>query len=120
MGPGPPAWPWAWSTASTVEIYGPLYQSYAIEGNKIRVKFSHVGQGLAARHGEKLQGFVVAGEDKKFQWAEAVIDGDTVVVSSPNVARPVAVRYAWAGSYPWANLFNKDGLPALTFRSDSW
>jgi sialate O-acetylesterase len=103
-----------------VEIYGPLYQSYEVEGSKVRVKFTHVGRGLAARHGDKLQGFVIAGDDKVFTWADAVIDGDTVVVSSNKVAKPAAVRYAWASVYPWANLFNKDGLPALTFRTDSW
>jgi len=104
----------------SVEIYGPCYQSHEIEGNKIRVKFTHVGQGLSARHGDKLQGFIIAGEDKKFCWADAVIEGDTVVVSSPAVNKPAAARYAWAGSCPWANLFNKDGLPALTFRTDAW
>ena len=103
-----------------LEIYGPLYQSHQVEGNKVRVRFTHVGQGLAARHGEKLQGFTVAGADKVFHWADAAIDGDTVVVSSPAVKEPVAVRYAWADTHPWANLFNKDGLPALSFRSDSW
>ena len=103
-----------------VEIYGPIYQSHQVEGQKVRVKFSHVGQGLAMRHGEKLQGFQIAGDDKTFRWADAVIEGDTVVLSSPEVSKPAAVRYAWANSSPWANLFNKDGLPALTFRSDSW
>jgi sialate O-acetylesterase len=103
-----------------VEYYGPLYQSYQVDDNKVRVKFSHVGKGLAARHGDKLQGFAVAGENKVFYWAEARIDGDTVIVSSPEVSQPVAVRYAWSNSSPWANLFNQDGLPALTFRTDSW
>ena len=102
-----------------VEIYGPIYQSHKVEGNKVRITFTHVGQGLAFRHAEKLQGFAVAGEDKAFQWADAVIDGDTVVVSSDKVAKPVAVRYGW-GKHLWANLFNKDGLPALTFRTDTW
>lgn len=103
-----------------LEIYGPVYQSHQIEGSKVRVRFTHVGQGLAFRHGERLQGFVVAGEDQVFHWADAVIDGDTVLVSSAEVAKPVAVRYAWARVSPWANLFNKDGLPALLFRTDSW
>lgn len=103
-----------------VEIYGPLYQSHQVEGDKVRVKFTHVGQGLAARHADKLQGFAIAGEDKVFHWADATIDGDSVVVSSPAVSKPLAVRYAWANSSPWANLFNKDGLPAQTFRTDSW
>ncbi len=103
-----------------VETSGPLYASHKIESDKVRVTFTHVGKGLAARHGDKLQGFMVAGEDRKFQWADAAIDGDAVVVSSPQVAKPVAVRYAWAAHIPWANLFNKDGLPAPTFRTDDW
>ena len=103
-----------------LEIYGPLYQSCEVEGNKIRLKFTHVGQGLAARHADKLQGFTIAGNDNAFYWADAAIDGDTVVVSSGKVAKPAAVRYAWSYMHPWANLFNKDGLPALTFRTDSW
>ncbi len=103
-----------------VETQGPLYASHAIEGGKVRLKFTHVGQGLSARHSEKLQGFAIAGEDKKFVWADAVIDGDSVIVSSATVAKPAAVRYAWANAFPWANLFNKDGLPAQTFRTDDW
>jgi sialate O-acetylesterase len=101
-----------------IEIYGPMYETMKVEGDKIRVSFSHAGQGLAFKNGDKLQGFAVAGDDKKFQWADATIDGDTVVVHSDRVAKPVAVRYAWSQTHPWANLFNKDGLPAVTFRSD--
>jgi len=103
-----------------VEISGPLYASHKIEGSKIRIKFTHVGKGLAARYSEKLQGFMIAGADKKFHWADAVIEGDSVLVSSAAVPQPVAVRYAWSNNAPWANLFNKDGLPALTFRTDDW
>jgi sialate O-acetylesterase len=103
-----------------VEYYGPVYDSFATEGSTVRVRFTHVGQGLAFRHGEKLQGFMIAGEDKVFQWADAVIDGDTVAVSSPQVPKPAAVRYAWSNRHPWANLFNKDGLPAQAFRTDTW
>jgi sialate O-acetylesterase len=103
-----------------VEISGPLYASHKIAGGKVTLKFTHVGQGLAARHSDKLQGFMIAGADKKFHWADAVIKGDSVVVSSAAVPQPVAVRYAWSGNAPWANLFNKDGLPAQTFRSDDW
>jgi sialate O-acetylesterase len=103
-----------------IEYYGPVYASHKVEGNKVRVSFTHVGAGLAFKHGDKLQGFAVAGEDKVFHWADAVIDGDTVVVTSDKVAKPVAVRYAWADKHPWANLFNKDGLPAQTFRTDGW
>jgi len=103
-----------------IEIYGPRYVSHTVEGNKIRIRFDHIGQGLAARPADKLQGFAVAGADKHFYWANAVIEGDTVVVSSDKAPAPVAVRYAFGPTHPWANLFNKDGLPALMFRSDSW
>ena len=103
-----------------VEFSGPLYASHTIEGNKIRIKFTHIGQGLAGRYSDKLQGFTIAGSNKRFYWANAKIDGDTVVVSSPEVPAPVAVRYAWSQTIPWANLFNQDGLPAPTFRTDDW
>ena len=82
------------------------------------LSFDHVGQGLEARGGE-LKGFAVAGEDHKFVWAKAEIQGDRVVVSSPAVAKPVAVRYGWA-DYPVVNLWNKDGLPATPFRTDDF
>ena len=100
-----------------VAIYGPLYDSHEVEGAAVRVRFSHVGKGLAFRHGEKLQGFEIAGDDGVYHWADARIDGQTVLVSSPQVAKPLHVRYGWSKSHTWANLFNKDGLPALTFRT---
>lgn len=103
-----------------VEYYGPVYASHVVENGKMRIKFTHIGQGLAFQHGDKLQGFALAGEDKVFQWADAVIDGDTVVVRSATVPKPVAVRYAWSAKRLWANLFNKDGLPAVPFRTDRW
>jgi sialate O-acetylesterase len=103
-----------------LEVYGPTYTSHLVEGNKLRIAFNHVGQGLSARHAEQLQGFMIASANKKFVWAEATIEGKTIVVSSPQVAKPVAVRYAWGASHPWANLFNRDGLPAQTFRTDDW
>ena len=103
-----------------VEYYGPLYQSCQIEDGKMRIAFTHVGKGLAVRHSDRLQGFMIAGDDRQFVWANARIDGDSVVVSSDRVAHPVAVRYAWSKSIRWANLFNQDGLPALTFRTDDW
>ncbi|MBI3881698.1 MAG: hypothetical protein HY301_16740 [Verrucomicrobia bacterium] len=104
----------------SVETSGPLYASHAIEGGKVRIKFTHAGQRLAARHSDKLQGFMIAGADKKFVWADAVIEGNSVIVSSAEVTKPAAVRYAWSGNAPWANLFNQDGLPAQTFRTDDW
>jgi len=97
---------------------GPMYGSMKIEDGKIRLRFQHT-EGFLVAHGDKLTGFAIAGEDKKFVWAEAVIDGDTVVVSSPQVAKPVAVRYGWADS-PVCNLFNGVGLPASPFRTDNW
>jgi len=63
------------------EFCGPIYASHSVDGNKVRVKFAHVGKGLAFKNGDQLQGFMIAGADKKFVWADAVIDGQTVVVS---------------------------------------
>jgi len=100
-----------------VETNGPIYDSHSVEGNKVRICFSHVGQGLAFRHGDKLQGFEIAGADGAYRWADAEIDGDTVVVSCADVAKPAHVRYGWSRNHTWANLFNKDGLPALTFQT---
>ena len=100
-----------------VEIYGPVYDSHKVEGATIRVTFKHVGKGLAFKGGEKLQGFQIAGDDGKFQWASAKIDGKTVVLSCDKVAKPTAARYACANNHAWANLFNKDGLPALAFQT---
>ena len=110
------------------EYYGPMYASYEIKNGKIVIEFKHTGQGLTFKSGDpstgsrqaRLQGFAIAGEDHQFVWADAVIEGDNVVVSSRTVAKPTAVRYAWASSFPWANLFNKDGLPAQPFRTDDW
>lgn len=102
----------------SIPYTGPMYQKMAIEGNKVRVSFTNVDGGLKA-HGEKLQGFTIAGADKKFIWADAVIEGETVVVSAPQVEMPVAVRYAWANN-PLCNLYNGAHLPASPFRTDDW
>ena len=67
----------------------------------------------------KVKGFAIAGEDKKFVWADAQLDGNTIVVASPDVPNPVAVRYGWANN-PDCNLYNKEGLPASPFRTDNW
>ncbi|HEY8966839.1 MAG TPA: sialate O-acetylesterase [Candidatus Methylacidiphilales bacterium] len=103
-----------------IEYSGPVYESMAVEGGKIRLKFSHVGAGLEAKGGGPLKLFAIAGADRKFVWADAVIDGDTVVVSSPEVPAPVAVRYAWYSNPEGLNLYNRDGLPASPFRTDGW
>ena len=98
---------------------GPIYESMAVEGTKVRLRFKHVDGGLLAQGGAALKGFEVAGEDRKFVPAEAGIDGKTIVVRSGQVASPVAVRYAWADN-PTCNLYNKAGLPASPFRTDDW
>jgi sialate O-acetylesterase len=97
---------------------GPIYADKKIEGNKIRLTFHQTGSGLIAK-GDKLTGFAIAGEDRRFVWADAQIDGNTIVVSSPEVEKPVAVRYGWANN-PDCNLYNKEGLPASPFRTDDW
>jgi sialate O-acetylesterase len=102
-----------------IEYYGPMYQSMQVEGNSIRVKFTHVGGGLVAKGGD-LKWFQIAGADKNFVDATAKIDGNTIVVTAPGVSAPVAVRYAWHRWPEGANLYNADGLPAPQFRSDDW
>ncbi len=97
---------------------GPLYCSMTVEGSKIRLQFQHVGKGLSAK-GDSLAGFAICGADKKFAWADAVIDGDAVLVSAADIMEPVAVRYAW-GDNPACNLCSKDGLPASPFRTDDF
>ncbi len=98
---------------------GPLFKSWKKDGSAIRVRFSSAGGGLVPKGGEPLRGFAIAGEDRKFVWAEARIEGDEVVVSSAQVAAPMAVRYAWADN-PEATLYNREGLPASPFRTDEW
>ncbi len=98
---------------------GPTYKSMKAEGNKIRLTFDNIGGGLVAKGGE-LKEFAIAGPDKKFMWADAKIEGNTIVVSANGVQNPVAVRYAWANNPAKANLYNKEGLPASPFRTDDW
>ena len=102
-----------------IEYYGPMYDSSAVEGQSIRVRFTHVGGGLVAKGGD-LKWFQIAGADRNFVDAAAKIDGNTIVVTAPGIAAPVAVRYAWNRWPEGANLYNKDGLPAPQFRSDDW
>jgi len=98
---------------------GPVFESMKIEGSSVRLTFKHVGSGLVAK-GESLKGFAVAGQDRQFHWADARIEGNnTVVLSCKDVPQPVAVRYAWADN-PECNLYNKEGLPAVPFRTDDW
>ena len=95
---------------------GPLYKSMAIEGSKIRLSFDHVGSGLASRDGKPLDWFLIADENGRFVKAQAVIEGNTIVVSSDAIAKPTAARFAWhQEAVP--NLINKEGLPAGPFRT---
>ena len=102
-----------------VEYSGPVYSSMKIEGHAIRLRFTHADGGLVAKGGP-LKWFQIAGEDQRFVDADAVIDGDAVVVKSPQVPAPVAVRYAWDNYPDGANLYNAAGLPAAPFRTDNW
>jgi sialate O-acetylesterase len=101
-----------------VEYSGPLYDGMTIEGSRIRVRFRHAGAGLVLDTA-RGSSFVVAGVDGLFKPATAAVDGDTIVVSSPDVAAPVAVRYAWEDD-PITSLRNKEGLPASPFRTDTF
>jgi len=101
-----------------MEFSGPIYTGSQVEDDKIRLSFRNA-EGMKAADGGKITGFAIAGADKKFVWAEVEIDGDHVLISSPQVKEPAAVRYAWADN-PECNLINKAGLPASPFRTDSW
>jgi sialate O-acetylesterase len=98
---------------------GPIYQSMKIVGKKTVLNFLHANSGLVAKGDGKLKGFAIAGSDKKFVWADAQIDGNTVIVWSDQIQEPIAVRYAWADN-PECNLYNKADLPASPFRTDDW
>jgi len=100
-----------------IEFSGPVFEAAQTSGSRMVVRFSHLGGGLVARGGA-LVGFTLAGADKVFHPAKAVIEGDSIVVSADGVAQPAAVRYAWA-NVPEGNLFNAAGLPASPFRSDA-
>jgi len=111
---------WALATVydRTGESSGPLPAGHKIIGREIVVSFTHADGGLVAKDGE-VRGFTIAGSDKKFVWANALIEGDKVIVSSPDVPQPAAVRYAWADNPIWS-LQNGAGLPASPFRTDDW
>lgn len=98
---------------------GPTYQSQTIQGNKIIITFDNIGNGLTTSDGELPGEFAIAGEDKKFVWANASIQGDKIIVSSEEVPAPKYVRYAWADNPVNPNLMNKESLPAAPFRTDT-
>ena len=104
-----------------LEYSGPVYKSYRIEGNKIRLYFDHVGKGFVTDQVPAPKTFTIAGPDKKFHWAEARIEGETIVVWSPEVSFPVSVRYGWANNPDTKTVIrNTAGLPMLPFRTDQW
>ena len=101
---------------------GPVYRELEVRSSRVVVLFDHVGGGLVAKGSPegRLEGFAVAGDDRRFVWAEAALEGDGVAVWSDLVPAPVAVRYAWADNPEGANLYNREGLPASQFRTDDW
>ncbi|HOZ45451.1 MAG TPA: sialate O-acetylesterase [Candidatus Hydrogenedentes bacterium] len=103
----------------SIPFSGPMYDRMRKKSGNIILSFDHTDGGLKAMGGEPLKGFAIAGADRKFVWANAKIDGNKVVVSSDQVADPMAVRYAWANN-PECNLYNGVGLPASPFRTDDW
>jgi len=103
----------------TLEYSGPLYKAMTVEGKLVRLAFDHIGGGLVSNDGQPLKWFEIAGEDRTFYKAEAEIAGDTVVVWSPRVPSPKAVRFGWH-QLAVPNLANKEGLPASPFRTDKW
>ncbi|MEO6785132.1 MAG: sialate O-acetylesterase [Chthoniobacteraceae bacterium] len=113
---------WALGTVygkNVASTSGPLPAGHEVKDNTIVLKFSHADGGLAARGGDGLRGFMVAGEDRQWKPATARVEGGNVIVSSAEVPKPVAVRYAWQ-DWPDCNLVNGDGLPASPFRTDEW
>ena len=108
-----------------LEYSGPIFSGYEIERSNVRIRFTHCTGGLKAysyaskSNQPKVEGFYIAGGDHVFHKANAIVEGDTVIVSSPDVQFPVAVRYAWANN-PVCNLYNGEGLPASPFRTDAW
>lgn len=110
-----------WALAKTYKIEGidpngPLFGGHRIEGSTIRVKFDYADSGLVSRDGKALTHFEIAGSDAIFKPAEAKIDGDMVIVSSPSVPSPRRVRFAW-DKLAIPNLMDKDGLPACAFHT---
>lgn len=124
-------WALANEYGKKVETSGPLFQELKLEGAAARIRFSHVGSGLMVGHkvgrapteedkSGPLKGFAIAGADRVWHWANATIDGDSIVCTHPDVKEPIAVRYAFSMNPAGANLYNREGLPASPFRTDEW
>ena len=99
---------------------GPTYKSVKIERDRVIISFYNIGSGfnIHNKYGY-IQGFAIAGSDKKFVWAKAYLDGNDVVVYNENIKNPVAIRYNWSDN-PDGNIYNKENLPACPFRTDDW
>jgi sialate O-acetylesterase len=98
---------------------GPVYRHHTVRTGQMVLTFDHVGSGLVAKGGV-LQGFAIAGADRRFVWAQARLEGNTVVVWHEAIPDPQAVRYAWGNNPDKASLYNREGLPASPFRTDTW
>ena len=103
---------------SALTASGPIYQSFRVSENKVILNFSSIGKGLIIKNQKKLQGFAIAGEDKKYVWADAYLNNNKVIVSSEKIKKPLYVRYAWADNPINANLYNQEGLPASPFTTE--
>ncbi|MEM1444904.1 MAG: sialate O-acetylesterase [Planctomycetota bacterium] len=115
---------WALHAAYNQEVVptGPMLIAHRIEGDKVILTFDHVGSGLTSLDGGEVNGFCVAGPDKKFRWAThiEIVDERTLAIGEAKVPNPQAVRYGWDDHVPWATLANSEGLPASPFRTDDW
>jgi len=100
----------------TTVYSGPLFSSAKVLADQIEISFNNTGSGLTTKKTDELGGFEIAGPDKKFVWAKAVIKNGKVIVQSDKIQKPVYIRYAWADNPEGANLYNKEGLPASPFR----
>lgn len=125
------SWALAKDYGKSLVFSGPVYKSHKVEGSTIRIEFDHVGSGLMLGKkaglapteedsSGKMKHIAIAGADKKWYWAEAKVEGNSIVVSSEQVKEPVAVRYAFSMNPEGANLYNKEGFPASPFRTDKW
>lgn len=97
---------------------GPLFKLASLKGNKMFIAFTNTDSGLMTNDGNYPSEFAIAGADKKFVWANAKIEGNTVIAWSEDVITPMYIRYGWADNPVNPNLYNKEGLPASPFRTD--
>nr|WP_294789252.1 hypothetical protein [uncultured Flavobacterium sp.] len=99
---------------------GPTFKSQEIKGNQIILTFDNIGNGLSTPNNDELKGFEIAGKDKVFHSAKAIIKDNKIIVSSDQVQNPVSVHYGWADDDTTINLYNKEKFPASPFRTDKW